>query len=201
MTKSEFLNKDISRILSLSPRVIVHWTEKGLVIPTVKNAEGAGKKRIYGYVNLLEFGICKELFDIGLGFHGVKRISDHIRKTGELSDWTNNFEDYYRKQHQYLKESLKKYRQQALSEKDKQLIEYIEQSFSSVELFKNTEATGMLILSFNKKNNIKYFIAPWEKDLLGIKTALRELQDDIVESKRIIIIDLADIKKNIDSKV
>ena len=91
-----FLNSDVTRILELTQRQVVHWTEKELVIPLVES-KGAGSKRKYTYANLLEFSICKTLFDMGLGIHKVKLLLKDLRKDGQLTLWAEDYAKFLKK--------------------------------------------------------------------------------------------------------
>ena len=92
-----FLNKQVSEIVGITQRQVLSWTEKGLIVP-FKESTGVGTKRGYGYINLLEFGLCKRLFSVGFGFRAVKKMFNDIRNSGTIRDWANNFEKYYSEQ-------------------------------------------------------------------------------------------------------
>ncbi len=89
-----YTHKEVTAVCELPPRRVIHWTQTGLVEASVE-ASGAGSKREYSYTNLLEFGLCKELFDMGLGVQAVKKILKELREDGDLQAWANNFDDYY----------------------------------------------------------------------------------------------------------
>ncbi|MGA1824181.1 MAG: MerR family transcriptional regulator [bacterium] len=91
-----FLNSDVTRILELTQRQVVHWTEKELVIPFVES-KGAGSKRKYTYTNLFEFSICKTLFDMGLGIHKVKLLLRDLRNEGQLTLWVEDYAKFLKK--------------------------------------------------------------------------------------------------------
>lgn len=94
---SYYLNKEVSRICEISSRQVISWTEKGLVIP-FEESTGVGKKRLYDYVNLLEFAFCDALLNsIGMGFRLVKKITKHLRSEGSFAAWATNFKDYHEK--------------------------------------------------------------------------------------------------------
>ena len=68
-----YLNNQVAKIEGISPRQVLSLTDKGVVIPA-REARGAGSKRGYDYINLIEFGICKRLFEMGHGIQSVKSI-------------------------------------------------------------------------------------------------------------------------------
>ena len=62
---TEYLKRDIAKIIGKPIRTIQYWTDYGLVIPDIVPAQGKGKARVYSERNLIEFGmidiISKEL--------------------------------------------------------------------------------------------------------------------------------------------
>ncbi|MBN2467970.1 MAG: MerR family transcriptional regulator [Deltaproteobacteria bacterium] len=94
MENKLFLNNEVSKIVGLTSRQIISWTEKGLVMPE-KPAKKAGSRRGYSYVNLLEFGLAKYLLDvIGLQFYTAKAILDALRDDDEITNWARNYSQY-----------------------------------------------------------------------------------------------------------
>jgi len=85
MSEQVYLNKQVSEIVGITQRQVLSWTEKGLVVP-FSESMGTGTKRGYDYQNLLEFGLCEELFKRGHGFRLVKRVMIHL-KTKKIEDW------------------------------------------------------------------------------------------------------------------
>ncbi len=90
-----FLNNDVARIVGITQRQVLSWSEKGLVNPHME-ATGAGTKRNYDYINLLEFGLCKVLFSMGTGVQTIKKILSELRQEKVIRDWAENFSAYYK---------------------------------------------------------------------------------------------------------
>lgn len=103
--KTSFYNIDVKEITGLSQRQIVNWAEKGLVIP-VSDAHGAGSKREYNYTNLLEFGLCKTLFNMGLSLHMVKSMLQQLRNTKLLSFWAEHEKEFFQTCAEKIKKDL-----------------------------------------------------------------------------------------------
>lgn len=192
----QYLNKDVSRILILSPRQIVLWTEKGLVVPAIKDAEGAGRKRIYGYENLLEFGLSQRLFEIGFGFHGVKRILGYLRETGNLHDWANDFEGYYKKIFEAYKTVWEKYKK-TWPFKDKKLIMEFESKFLS-KPYIPSKIEGFLFLFFKDDDKIIAALIPWD---IEYAYNLKDTRDHSISSNGVLVINLGRIKEKIDKRI
>lgn len=81
MAKDERLysNIEVSRIAEVTPRQVIYWTERGLISPT-RETTGAGIKRGYDYINLIEICLCKRLLNMGLNVHTVKKIIEILTK-------------------------------------------------------------------------------------------------------------------------
>ena len=86
----------VSEITEVSQRQVLSWSEKGLVFASVE-LSGVGTKREYSYINLLEFRLCKQLFDTGMGFRTIKKIVTNLRDEGALVEWALDWENWYGK--------------------------------------------------------------------------------------------------------
>jgi len=89
-----FLNKHVSKIVGITQRQVLNWTEKGLIKPE-KPARKAGTRRGYNYKNLLEFGLAKYLLNvIGVQFFTALTILNELREDGEIEVWASNYAKY-----------------------------------------------------------------------------------------------------------
>jgi len=95
-----FLNNEVAEIVGITKRQVLDWSEKRLVVP-FKESTGVGKKRLYDYVNLLEFGMCMTLFGIGMGFRSVRNIINDLRNSGTIRDWSEDFSEYYESRYEW----------------------------------------------------------------------------------------------------
>lgn len=94
MNSKLFLNNEVSKIIGLSQRQVISWTEKGLIKPE-RPAMKAGTMRGYGYKNLLELGLAKYLMDvIRVQFFTAKTILDDLRDDGIIEIWASNYSAY-----------------------------------------------------------------------------------------------------------
>lgn len=94
MSDGLFLNKDVSKIIGLTQRQVLSWTEKGLVKPE-KPAKKAGTRRGYNYINLLEFGLAKYLLNvIGVQFFTALTILNDLREDGDIELWASDLANY-----------------------------------------------------------------------------------------------------------
>lgn len=205
MKKNTFKNNDVVNILCIPQRRVINAVEKGLVIPEV-DASGAGSKREYDYVNLLEFGLIESLFDIGFGIHLVKKIVLDLREAGDLREWAEDWDNYFLKvANKYLifiKENRKKNKSFALNSPYDP--ENTEDPTVIKDNLKPKKPFGYLFYIFMKEGLNKKRIVPWEiKTPWDTSNFLNApfLFEDIAKGKAMIIINLGEIKEKIDSKI
>jgi len=194
MEDKTFLNKRVSELVELTPRQVLSWTEKGLVI-AFRESRGVGRKREYSYINLLEFAICKILSDLGLGFRLISRLMRYLKGKGLIESWATNFSNYHEKcfkeSKASLSEAINKIKKEGRSDT------YLEELFTRLkEPFKPKKSVGSLIYYFGNEEQI--FLIPWEIDhvlnLNLIRTALSGNQG-------FLLIDVGRIKAGIDRKL
>jgi len=95
MKQELYLNKQVSKIIKITPRQVQHWTDKGLITPA-KEASRGGTKRGYNYLNLIEFGLAKSLYDKGQGIQSIKRILWIVKDRRVIEDWVDDHLTYFR---------------------------------------------------------------------------------------------------------
>jgi DNA-binding transcriptional MerR regulator len=155
-----YINRDVAKITDSTGRQILSWTDKGVVIPAFE-ASGAGTKRQYDYYNLIEFGICKALFEMGQGIQSVKIILKDLRATKDLALWIEDSKAYFR---DFWGRLLS--RQRADREPKKPISPYwieLIQTFQKILLedpLKAKETSGVLFYFFNPDLQRKHFIFP-----------------------------------------
>jgi hypothetical protein len=204
MRKKLFYNSDIRKILNIPMRRIVNITDKTLVIPVI-DASGAGSKREYSYINLLEFGLIENLFDIGLGIQLVKKIVVALREDGDFKEWAEDFDSYFLKAaEKYISwiEKQQKRHKSAIGSlfdpnntKDPNIIK---------NALKPQKPYGILFYTFTKDGYNKKRIVPWEIVIPWDDSnflAVPFLYEDIVTSKGMITVNLGRIKEDIDKKI
>ena len=191
-----FLNKEVSDIVGITQRQVLSWTEKGLVIP-FKESTGAGTKRGYDYVNCLEFGLCKTLFYMGIGFRAIKRMLSHLKLKGLIEDWAINFSDFHMAQFLQRKEHLLKTMKE-LQEKGHSIaeLEVFDQRYLTEPDIPD-KPTGVLLYFFDDEGE-HMMIVPWESDYV---LNLNITKEYLTGSEGGILVDIGKIKSRIDRKV
>lgn len=196
-----FLNNDVARITGVNARQVLSWTEKGLIVP-FRETTGAGAKRGYDYVNLLEVCLCKKLFYIGMSFQRIKIILNNLRKSGTMNEWAQDFNNYYMKVHKNQMESLQERLNELAGKKGceeqyKSLTETIEKYPAMLTVIVPDKPVGILMIFYRDEGETIYVI-PWDMDYV---MNLNMVKEDFTASDGFTVIDLGRIKSAVDSKL
>lgn len=168
-----FISTEVIKILEIPQRRITHLVNNGLIIP-IQNAKGAGSKRLYSYINLLEFSLAESLFSLELsGIYLVKMIISELRKEGIFQFWAEDFEGY----------------RDYLAKKEKLPAKWIEITKTRM---------GCLFYCFRKDMKDEVIILPRELMLLD---GIRSIYEEMFDSKALIIINLGEIKEKLDKAI
>jgi DNA-binding transcriptional MerR regulator len=204
MNQKLFKNSDIQSILNMPMRRIVNFTDKGLVVPVV-DASGAGSKREYSYINLLQFGLIEYLFDIGMQIQMVKKIITHLREDGDFERWATNFDDYFlRAAEKYVAWAKDQERKNVMFSSH---LLYDPDKTRDPNIIKNNlkpkKTTGFLFYTFKKDGNNKKRIVPYEivvpwddRNFIAVPF----LFEDIVAGS-VLTVNLGSIKEEIDKNI
>lgn len=192
MNKKIFLNNDVSRIVGITQRQVLGWSEKGLVIPHLE-ATGAGNKRNYDYANLLEFGLCRVLFLVGMGIQTIKKILGELRRVNVIRAWSDDFSAYYQERFETLRDHY-------LSIKntfDNPINETTEKAIIEGPPPKPKDPEGVLLYYFNNEGE-QVKIIPWDMNYV---VNLSIIEETLSQSVFFIAVDLGKIKKGIDKNL
>jgi DNA-binding transcriptional MerR regulator len=66
----------------ISYRQLDYWARTGLVVPTIRDANGSGSQRLYGFRDILVLKIVKRLLDSGVSLQNIRAAVDHLRERG-----------------------------------------------------------------------------------------------------------------------
>ncbi|MDY6895904.1 MAG: MerR family transcriptional regulator [Thermotogota bacterium] len=200
MEKNVFSSSQVAHIVRITGRQVVSWTEKGVIEP-FKDSTGTGVKREYNYTNLLEFGLCKTLFSIGLNFRTVKMMINEVRKTGVIRAWAEDFQNYY----QAVMDRFRK----ILSEFSQEMKENSPEIVKGFDVIVNANLQGTVYKPENPEGVIAFFfiegsdsfnttIYPWETDYV-IK--FNEVKEGLAISEATMLINIGRIKHQIDKRL
>jgi len=201
MENTVYFNKQVAEIIGLTGRQVLSWSEKGLIAAHIESI-GSGQKRGYSYLNLLEFGLCRKLFSIGLGFRAVKKIINDLRERDMIRSWAEDFENYYQavfKQQQsaYILWAAKTIDDIKTLPEDIQLkIKEFEDKF--LKPHKPDKPIGVLVYFFSDDEKPTLEIIPWEMDYVA---NLNMIKEGFITSECTLLIDIGKIKRKIDESL
>ena len=61
-----FSGTQAAKVVGITYRQLDYWARTDLVRPSVCDAAGSGTQRLYGYRDLVELRVIKEMLDVGL---------------------------------------------------------------------------------------------------------------------------------------
>ncbi|WP_370326075.1 MerR family transcriptional regulator [Euzebya sp.] len=80
--ESGYRGPAVASIVGISYRQLDHWTSTGLVTPSVRNAEGSGSQRLYGFDDIVQLKVIKRLRDAGVSLQRIRTAIDEVRERG-----------------------------------------------------------------------------------------------------------------------
>lgn len=72
----------VATIVGISYRQLDHWTSTGLVTPSVRDADGSGSQRLYGFDDIVQLKVIKRLRDAGVSLQRIRTAIDEVRARG-----------------------------------------------------------------------------------------------------------------------
>lgn len=78
------------RVAGITYRQLDYWARTGLVVPSIRNADGSGTQRLYSFRDILLLRIVKRFLDVGISLQQIRVAIDHLRERGvdELTEQT-----------------------------------------------------------------------------------------------------------------
>ena len=78
------------RVAGITYRQLDYWARTGLVVPSIRNAEGSGTQRLYSFRDILLLRVVKRFLDVGISLQQIRVAIDHLtaRGTDELTELT-----------------------------------------------------------------------------------------------------------------
>jgi DNA-binding transcriptional MerR regulator len=78
-TETGFSGKHAAEIVGITYRQLDYWARTDLVRPSLADATGSGSRRAYGYRDLLELKVVKNLLDAGIKLESVRDVFEYLR--------------------------------------------------------------------------------------------------------------------------
>jgi DNA-binding transcriptional MerR regulator len=72
----------VCKIVGITYRQLDYWTTTGLVVPSVRNAEGSGSQRLYSFDDIVQLKVIKRLLDTGVSLQRIRAAIEFIRDRG-----------------------------------------------------------------------------------------------------------------------
>lgn len=79
---SGYRGPQVAKVVGISYRQLDHWTSTGLVTPSVRDAEGSGSQRLYGFDDIVQLKVIKRLRDAGVSLQRIRRAVEEVRDRG-----------------------------------------------------------------------------------------------------------------------
>ena len=72
----------VCRMVGITYRQLDYWTTTGLVTPSVRDADGSGSQRLYGFADIVQLKVIKELLDTGITLQRIRAALEFVRDRG-----------------------------------------------------------------------------------------------------------------------
>lgn len=198
MKQKLYLNKQVSEIIKITPRQVQHWTDKGVISPA-KEALRGGTKRGYNYLNLIEFGLARSLYDKGQGIQSIKKILWIVRDRRVIEDWVDDHLTYFR--NVWITGGPFAFGSLKLDEPNNSKLKEIEKSLNRMLAYAPKKITGVLIYFFSGVFNGHPCILPMVKlyeNQEVIKEGSHFIYSFLTQYEAALLINIGRIKNDID---
>ena len=71
-----------ARAAGITYRQLDYWARTGLVVPSIRNAEGSGTQRLYSFRDILLLRVVKRFLDVGISLQQIRVAIEHLRERG-----------------------------------------------------------------------------------------------------------------------
>lgn len=71
-----------SKATGITYRQLDYWARTGLVVPSLRGAEGSGTQRLYSFRDVLVLKVVKRLLDTGVSLQQIRTAVEHLRERG-----------------------------------------------------------------------------------------------------------------------
>jgi len=76
-----FYAGEASEITGIPYRTIDHWARTGLITPSISEARGSGRSRLYNFNDLLALRVVRDLRDKGISVQSLRKVIKLLRRT------------------------------------------------------------------------------------------------------------------------
>jgi len=197
MDKKLFTSAQTTKILNIPQRRLTNLVEKGITIPE-KDSEGAGSRRLYNYLNLIELALAESLFNMHFGIHLVKKILTDLREDGMIRLWAEDFDSHFERLAKDFKEWYDDYGKNSNSITDHNI-------WQSQEIIKEglkpKKPIGIAFYCFKENKTSKVIVIPLDLKFTLTPPLPTFLRDELLDSGCVVIIDLGQLKEKVDKGI
>ena len=80
MAEQGYRGPQVCSIVGITYRQLDYWARTDLIRPSVADAKGSGSQRRYGYRDLLELKVIKNLLDAGVSLRSARTAIEYLRQ-------------------------------------------------------------------------------------------------------------------------
>lgn len=80
VTEQGFRGPTVCKAVGISYRQLDYWARTGLVRPSVRDAEGSGTQRLYGFTDVVHLRIVKRLLEAGVSLQQIRKAIEYLRR-------------------------------------------------------------------------------------------------------------------------
>ncbi len=80
--RRRFYAGEASQITGIPYRTIDHWARTGLLTPSISEARGSGRSRLYSFKDVLALRVIRDLREKGIPAQALRKVIKLLRRTG-----------------------------------------------------------------------------------------------------------------------
>jgi len=70
----------VCKLVGITYRQLDYWARTGLIVPTLAQAHGSGSQRIYGFSDVVQLKVIKNLLDAGMSLKKIRSAVEILRQ-------------------------------------------------------------------------------------------------------------------------
>ncbi len=84
-----FTTGEAAKVAGVSHRTVDYWARTKLIVPSVADASGMGRTRLYNFDDLVALRVVRELREAGISTQRLRMVVRYLRKAGWPKPLTN----------------------------------------------------------------------------------------------------------------
>ena len=70
----------VCKLVGITYRQLDYWARTGLIVPTLAQAHGSGSQRLYGFSDVVQLKVIKNLLDAGMSLKKIRSAVEILRQ-------------------------------------------------------------------------------------------------------------------------